>query len=94
MKLTYHALAETRLTRHAHLRMQQRSIPAAIVDLLLDYGEPMAVGGGATSYRFTRQSWADAVASAGSAAARIAKYRKAYVIESSDGTVITAAWLQ
>ena len=31
----------TRLSRHATIRMQQRSIPARVVDLLLDFAMPL-----------------------------------------------------
>ena len=31
----------TRLSRHATIRMQQRSIPARVVDLLLDFAMPV-----------------------------------------------------
>lgn len=93
MKPTYHAAIAARYTRHAALRMQQRSIPAAAVDLLLDYAEPAQAGDGALSYRFTRRTWAGARTALGPTARAFEKFRNAYVIESGDGTIITAAWL-
>ncbi len=93
MKSTSPATAHIRLTRHASIRMQQRCIPLTVVELLLDYAEPTAVGGGALSYRFTRKTWDEAMAALGPTATRFAKFRNAYVIEASDGAVITAARL-
>jgi hypothetical protein len=74
--------------------MQQRCIPAAAVDLLLDFARPLPAGDGARSYRFNRKTWADAAAALGPQAKAFARFRNAYVIESADGAVITAAWLQ
>lgn len=83
----------TRLSRHATIRMQQRSIPPRVVDLLLDFATPVPAGDGAINYRFTRATWDEAMTSAGSAAPQLQRYRNAYVVEGRDGTVITAAWL-
>lgn len=93
MKLTYQAHAVTRYSRHADVRMRQRRIPAAAIDLLLDFGEPTHAEAGARRYRFTRSSWAEAQAALGAAASTFAKYRNAYVVEGDAGVVITAAWL-
>lgn len=82
-----------RLSRHATIRMQQRSIPPQVIDLLLDFATPVPAGGGAMSYHFTRITWDEAMAGAGSAAPQLQRYRNAYVVEGRDGTVITAAWL-
>jgi hypothetical protein len=87
------SIPRTSLSHHAVLRMQQRSIPAAAVDLLLDYAQPTPVGGGATSYRFTQKSWDLAMSVLGDAAPAFRRYRNAYVIEGRDGVVVTAAWL-
>lgn len=92
MKPTYQAAAFARYSHHADMRMQQRCIPADAVELLLDYAEPRLAGGGARSYRFTRTSWAEARAALGAVAPAFAKFRNAYVVESSDGVIITAAW--
>lgn len=73
--------------------MQQRSIPADAVDLLLDFGTPTPVGDGATSYRFTATSWDAAASALGEAARAFHRYRNAYVIEGRNGVVVTAAWL-
>lgn len=81
------------LSKHAAVRMQQRRIPTIVVDLLLDYGAATQVGGGATSYRFTASTFDEAMSALGGRAADYCKYRNAYVVESRDGVVITAAWL-
>lgn len=80
------------LSRHAAVRMQQRSIPTAVVELLLDFGKPTPVGGGATSYRFTAATWDEAMSSM-DRPSELRRYRNAYVVESRGGVVITAAWL-
>lgn len=87
------ASPRTAVSRHAALRMQQRSIPSAVVDLLLDYADPTPVGGGAMSYRFNQTSWDFAMSSLGDAARSFGRYRNAYVIEGRNGVVVTAAWL-
>ena len=92
MKPIFTAAIAPRLTRHAAIRMQQRCIPHFIVELLLDYGVATPVGGGALSYRFTRLTWANALAALDRDAGDLARYRNAYVIEAEDGAVITAAW--
>lgn len=93
MKPTYQTPASARYSNHADLRMQQRCIPAAAVELLLDFAPSTPVGGGASSYRFTRESWAEAQAALGKTATALAKFRNAYVVESADGVIITAAWV-
>lgn len=83
----------TTFSRHASARMQQRSIPVAAVELLLDYGNPTPVGGGAVSYRFTSETWDIAMSAVGDAARAYNRYRNAYVVEGRDGVIVTAAWL-
>ncbi len=80
------------LSRHAAIRMQQRSIPSTVVELLLDFGKATPVRGGATSYRFNAATWDEAMSSIGNPAS-LRRYRNVYVVESRDGVVITAAWL-
>ncbi|WP_052208963.1 hypothetical protein [Croceibacterium mercuriale] len=81
------------LSRHALLRMQQRSIPHRVVELLLDLTDPVDAGDGCTLHRFCADSWAEAGRSAGSLAPRLDRYRNAYAILGADGTVVTAARL-
>ena len=44
----------TQFTRHARARLQQRSIPLAVVDLLQDFGRESYCGRGAIRYVFDR----------------------------------------
>lgn len=63
------------------------------IELLLDFGKATPVGGGALSYRFTDETWDEAMTCVGTWARTYVRYRNAYVVESRDGLVITAAWL-
>lgn len=85
--------AHTVISRHAAIRMQQRAIPAAAVDLLLDFARPTSVGGGALSYRFTDDTWDAAMSAIGDAGPALRRFRNAYVIEGRNGVVVTAAWI-
>jgi len=85
-------LFRTKMTRHAEKRANQRSIPLAIVDALRDCCDPIPAGGGAESYSFTKRSWRKAQAYWGPQAKYFERYRNVYVIVSSEGNVITAAW--
>jgi len=82
-----------RYSRHAERRMQQRSIPLAATELLLDYGYPTPAGGGATLWRFDRKSWRTMQSALGPSVRAFEKFRNAYLIEGGDGTIVTAAWL-
>ncbi len=82
-----------RLTGHAQKRMKNRSISYFGIELLLDYGTRRHVGDGCTSYSFDRKSWARAQTRLGYEARYFEKYRNAYVVEGSDGAIITAAWI-
>lgn len=81
------------LSRHARVQMQRRSIPEAAVELLLDFADCTPSWDGTRRYRFTKRSWAAAAAFLGPDVRLFEKFRNAYVVEASDGTIITAAWL-
>ncbi|VWX57297.1 hypothetical protein [Sphingorhabdus sp. 109] len=81
------------LSRHAKAQMQRRCIPEAAVELLLDFATATPSGGGTLRYRFDKRSWAVAEEFLGAQARAFEKFRNAYVIEASNGTVVTAAWL-
>ena len=83
-----------RLSRHASVQMQRRCIPDHAVELILDFATASPAGGGAQRYRFDNRSWATALDYLGPQAPAFEKFRNAYVIEASDGTIVTAAWLQ
>jgi len=79
------------LTLHAATRRCQRSIPQAIIDLLIDFGEASAAGSGVLRHSFSKRTWRAAAAYLGPAAKHYERYRSAYVIVAG-GLVITAAW--
>jgi hypothetical protein len=80
------------LTRHAACRGQQRSIPKAIVDLLIDFGDSASSGNGTQRYAFSKRSWRAAAAYLGPGAKHYSRYRATYIVV-SDGCVITAGWI-
>ena len=79
------------LSAHAAIRLRQRSIPQAIVDLLIDFGEASSAGSGASRHSFSKRSWRAAAAYLGPAAKHYERYRSAYVVMAGT-SVITAAW--
>ncbi|BCA60688.1 hypothetical protein [Sphingomonas sp. HMP6] len=76
---------------HAIIRMQQRSIPGYVVDLLLSLTECMWAGGDCYKHSFDADSWAEATRILGPGAAQLGRYRNAYVIVADNGTIVTAA---
>lgn len=81
------------LSRHALLRMQQRSIPQYVVAFLTELTDPVDAGGGCTVHRFNQDSWAEARCLLGSHAPRLDRYRTAYVVLGPNGLVVTASRL-
>ncbi|MBJ6372710.1 hypothetical protein [Sedimentitalea arenosa] len=79
-----------RLTRHATERRTLRNLPVDILQLIRDYGEPVH-SRGALSLMLD-DATLDLIAE-GDLRRRqsLSRYRGAYLIESRDGTVITAA---
>ena len=80
------------MTKHALCRQQQRSIPQAVIDALLDFGERRPAGGGAVSVYFTKRTWRKFNSYVGAAVKGFERYRSCYVIEASNGTIVTAAF--
>lgn len=79
-------------TKHAKVRMQQRSIPVMIINWLVDYGETVHSSSGATKHSFSKKSIRKIKRFAGhSIDAYVNDYRNAYVV-TIDNAVITAAW--
>ena len=81
------------LSHHAAARLQQRSIPPLVVDLLDLYGARQPAGRGAemvymdkAAQRRMRQVLG------GAAVAALQPLLSAYLIESESGQVITAGW--
>lgn len=88
---TFRPIPPTKLSQHARVRMQQRSIPHFIIELLIDYAHPVPAGDGCTSHAFTAETWAEAKQALGPQARNLDRYRNAYAIVSDDGCVVTAA---
>ena len=82
----------TRLSRHARDRVRQRSIPASVVDALLDFGERARSGTGAETCFFTKRSWRRFAAYLGQEARHFERYRSVYAVVADDGRVVTACW--
>ena len=80
------------LSRHARRRRQQRSIPPAVIDALLDFGERQPAGGGSISVFFTKRAWRRFTSYMGTAIIGYERYRNCYLIEASDGCIVTTAF--
>jgi len=80
------------MTKHALCRQEQRSIPQAVIDALLDFGERRPAGGGAESIYFTKRTWRKFASYVGTAINGYERYRSCYVIAASDGAIITTAF--
>ena len=80
------------LSRHARIRMAQRAIPAAAIELMLDYGTTTRVNG-ADSYFFDKVARRRARLHLAPDALRgVERYLNAYTVVADSGAVITAAW--
>lgn len=79
------------LTRHASCRAQQRSIPEAVIELLLDFGEATYAGFGADRYTFSKRNWRAVAAHLGLKAKHYERYRSAYIVIAAN-CVITVGW--
>ncbi|VVT10194.1 conserved hypothetical protein [Sphingomonas sp. EC-HK361] len=82
----------TRLSRHATTRVRQRSIPASVVDALLDFGERARSGPGAETCYFTKRAWKRFAAYLGQEARHFERYRACYAVIADNGQVVTACW--
>lgn len=80
------------LSEHAKKRSQQRSIPEAVIDLLLDFGDETHLGSGVTSFSFRKKGWKSAAKYLGDRAKYFERYRACYVVVAEDGTIITVAY--
>jgi hypothetical protein len=80
------------LSPHAHVRLQQRGIPARVIELLLRYGARRHAGGAAVIHcidngaRLRLQMVLDRTEYA-----RLERHFGVYAVVSGDATVITAA---
>ena len=80
-------------TRHALVRMQQRAIPAQMVTWLLDYGSRQPAPGQAALVFFDKAARRRLTQVIGNVTANhLAPLLNAYLIEGSDGRVVTTGW--
>jgi hypothetical protein len=78
------------LTDHARIRMQQRGIPEAALDALLDYGRSVHDHRGAEIVYFDKHSRDRLVRERGLQAARcLERYLDAYAVVGGDGEIRT-----
>jgi hypothetical protein len=92
MDSKHHKHVPLSLTIHAQRRMQERSIPPAVIDALLDFGERRPAGGGAESIYFTKRTWQRFATYVGRAIKGYERYRNCYLIEGENGSIITPAF--
>lgn len=77
------------LTDHARVRMQQRGIPADVLDALLDFGTVRPAGNGRDIIFFDKRSRARLTKASHLAGAETDRVFKSYAVVESDGKVIT-----
>lgn len=82
----------TPFTKHGAVRSQQRSVPHAVIDALIDFGEAQHDSQGAVRHFFSKRAWRTYSAYLGTEAKHYDRYRSAYVVIAEDGSVITAGW--
>ncbi len=80
-----------KMTTHANIRQQQRSIPPMIIDLLRDYGACESAGDGTTKYYFNKQSKRELKTYAGQLSGLLGEHLNCYLIVCPKGNVITVA---
>ena len=77
-------------SRHAQIRMQQRGIPALIVQWLEAYGEEHHDHNGAVVLHFTKRSRRRLEQDVGSTPVRrLAEWMNAYAVVGNNGTLVT-----
>jgi len=78
------------LSRHARVRMQQRGIPRAVGEQLLDFGTVQHDHHGAVIVYFDKRSRRQLARAQGRAAAHtLERWRNAYAVVAADGAVVT-----
>ena len=77
------------LTVHARVRMQQRGIPPAALDALLEYGRESHDHRGARIVSFDKRSRRRAARALGNAFRSLERYFDAYAVLGADDAVIT-----
>ena len=83
-------MATAPLTTHARVRMQQRGIPSAALDALLDYGNEAHDHRGCRIVRFDKRSRRRAARELGARAYRsLERFLGAYAVVGEDDSVVT-----
>ncbi len=77
------------LTDHARVRMQQRGIPPAALDVLLEFGREAHDHRGCRIVRFDKRSRYRAARALGEAFRGMERYLDAYAVLASDDAVVT-----
>ena len=77
------------LTTHARARMQQRGIPEAALDVLLEYGHEAHDHRGAVIVLFDKRSRRDLRRRIGDGFRRVERWLDTYAVVSDDGAVMT-----
>lgn len=81
------------LTTHARVRMQQRGIPTAAVEVLLDYGREAHDHHGCRIVRFDKRSRKRAARELGERSFRaVERYLDTYAVVGPDDAVVTVAY--
>ena len=81
------------LTTHARVRMQQRGIPTAAVEVLLDYGREAHDHHGCRIVRFDKRSRRLAARELGERSFRaVERYLDTYAVVGPDDAVVTVAY--
>ena len=77
------------LTSHARVRMQQRGIPPAALDVLLEYGREAHDHRGCRIVQFDKRSRSRAARALGDAFRRVERHLDAYAVLAADDAVVT-----
>jgi hypothetical protein len=77
------------LTTHARVRMQQRGIPEAALDVLLEYGREAHDHRGAVIVLFDKRSRKRLRERVGTGFRKVERWLNAYAVLSNNGAVIT-----
>ena len=80
------------VTKHAQRRLQQRGLPSAALEVLLDFGSEKHVGKGCIAFAMNHAARKRARECLGAATfSRLEPHLNSYVILADDGVVVTAA---
>jgi hypothetical protein len=81
------------LSRHANHRAQGRSVPAAVIDWLCDFGTSIPAGAGAEKLIFDKAARRSLERHLGGQVyRRIEEVLDAYAVRAGDGRLITVGW--